>query len=177
MFVLNTAFTSQDAESLSIDEEIRSIILPYAEIDEGKSIQELEREKYILLQLYSQRKSPFAASLMSMVYAGTGQFYTRNYTKGSLLFLGETVLYLLHYGLRLQFNETYGQSVSFFEMSGGDQFFLVGSFALILSLKIYGMYDAYNSAIEFNKKLADTMRGVQFSYNSEGFSVTYNYRF
>lgn len=175
LVLLSTNLFSQDDNNPNTDKLLGDPIIDTLDLDRNDS--SLEFKKAQLLHIYSQRKSPFAASFFSLMYSGTGQFYTGSYTKGSLLFLGETVFYLFYYGLRFKYNEIYGGSVNYYSMQAADQSILVGAFVVYLGLKVYSMFDAYKSAEAINYKLDKKIQKIKFVATPIGVSLSYCIRF
>ncbi len=138
---------------------------------------EFDWKKHQIVELASRRRSPFVGSLFTLLYAGAGQFYNGDYSKGSLFFLGETVYYGLFYGMRLKFQATYGDSLSFRALNPADKVLLVSSFALYLAFKAYCIHDAYTSAVDLNRKIDESISRIQLSVTSSDFSIQYSLRF
>ncbi|NPU99819.1 MAG: hypothetical protein HPY53_00400 [Brevinematales bacterium] len=129
------------------------------------------------LALYSYKKDPFAGAAFSLIYAGAGQFYLGDYTKGSLLFLGETLYHLFNYGIRLRFQTIYGDSASFNTLSATDQVLVVSSFFIYIGIKAFSMYDAYTTADLLNRQIDKKLQSLSVSINSENISVSYGIGF
>lgn len=106
-----------------------------------------------VVNLLNQKKNPFFASVLSMIYSGAGQFYNENYQLGSLLFLGETSYYIANYLLQYHFNEVYGSGISYEKLSAQDLGLLVFSYVAFLSIKSFSMYEAYTQADYRNREI------------------------
>lgn len=130
-----------------------------------------------ILDLASRRRSPFVGSMFTLAYAGAGQFYNGDYSKGSLFFLGETVYIGLFYGMRLKFQTTYGDTISFRALNSADKVLLISSFALYLAFKVYCIRDAYISAVDLNRRIDESMSRIQLSYTPTDVSIRYSLRF
>lgn len=151
-------------------------------IDDYYNINVLYNTKFVqkkdqIIQLYSEKKDPLTAGLLSLLYAGAGQFYMKEFTKGSLLFLGESVYYLFFYAMRLKFQNTYGITTSFKSLNPSDKVLIISSFAVYMALKFYSIYDAYDSAVEHNRAIDETLDKLYLNISPEEFSLSFNLRF
>jgi len=117
-----------------------------------------------VVNLLNQRKDPFFASVLSMIYSGAGQFYNENYQLGSLLFLGETSYYIANYLLQYHFNQVYGSGISYEKLSTQDLGLLVFSYVAFLSIKSFSMYEAYTQADRRNREIDRELDKLRLSW-------------
>ena len=130
------------------------------------------RKTMQILELTAQKKDPFSAGSLSLLYAGAGQFYNGDFTKGSLFFLGETVYHIFNFAIRFKMQSTYGASAGFSSLETTDQVLLVSSFILYLGIKAFSIYDAYDSSVQINRGIDENIQRIMMSGDSGGISVT-----
>ena len=130
-----------------------------------------------LNKLIHLHRDPFAASIYSLIYAGGGQFYNHDYTKGSLLFLGETIYHIFNFGIKYKLHNTYGDQVSFSQLQSGDQILLISAFIAFVTLKSYSIYDANVNARIFNQKIDRRLLHFRLEINKESARGVFQLRF
>lgn len=150
---------------------------PSLEDNSMLSVPNISNKVNYALALYSYKKDPFAGVAFSMIYAGAGQFYLGDYTKGSLLFLGETLYHVFNYGIRLRFQTIYGNSASFNTLSATDQILVVSSFFIYIGIKAFSMYDAFTTAETLNRQIDKKLQSLTLSFDPENISVSYGIGF
>jgi hypothetical protein len=150
---------------------------PSFDDDSVLSVPHITNQVNYALALQSYKKDPFAGVAFSMIYAGAGQFYLGDYTKGSLLFLGETLYHVFNYGIRLRFQTIYGDSAGFNTLSATDQILVVSSFFIYIGIKAFSMYDAFTIADALNRKIDKKLQSLTLSFDPEHISVSYGIGF
>ncbi|OHD54908.1 MAG: hypothetical protein A2Y33_16185 [Spirochaetes bacterium GWF1_51_8] len=131
----------------------------------------------VAIELNSYKKSPFAASAFSLLYAGAGQFYLGDYTKGSLFFLGETLYHLFNYGIRIRLQTVYGETASFNTLNTTDQVLIISSFFIYIGIKAFSMYDAYVTADTLNQQIDEKLQSLMVKVDPQEFSISYRIGF
>lgn len=104
-----------------------------------------------------ERKDPFVAGILSWSWNGLGQFYTQNYTRGSLFLMTDVVQTgLLVYGI-FYYSDKYRSSeddiVKWENISRRDRGVMIGYVFSLLLVKVLGVVDAVNSAETYNREI------------------------
>lgn len=104
-----------------------------------------------------ERKDPFIAGLLSWSWSGLGQFYTQNYTRGSLFLAADIAQKgLLIYGI-FYYSDKYsgedGNIVKWKNISNRDKGIIIGYLFSMLIMKIACVVDAVNSAEDYNRDI------------------------
>ncbi|MEW6363021.1 MAG: hypothetical protein AB1714_00105 [Acidobacteriota bacterium] len=87
-----------------------------------------------------RRKDPSSAAALSVLHGGLGQMYNGEFAKGAVLFLTKVAVLLICINIVL--NQTWLMALPLFVFGWG-------------ALWAYGIWDAYASASNFNRRLAD----------------------
>jgi hypothetical protein len=133
---------------------------------------------------YTDYKDPFIAGLLSWFMMGIGQFYCKEYTKGSFFIAADladktSLVLLISY-----INNKYSKSDQVIYINWGE--FEPGTKALIISyltakfgLKFYSVIDAIQSAKKYNSRyVAQGEDGkLSFDLDCESVSLYYTFRF
>lgn len=134
------------------------------------------KEKLILL--LNEKKDPYIAGILSIIYSGIGQFYCGRYPEGSLLFLGETLVYLYNFGITLKLKNTYeNTNLKFSSLDFSDQILLGSSYLLYLTIKIISIYNAYQIANEINQDIDNQIKLLEFTFNEKSWNLLCYYKF
>jgi len=109
----------------------------------------------VLARVRQQYRDPFVAGLLSGLYWGLGQFYAREYTKGSLFMFGDLVYKGVLIGMLLKFKNKYtgsgDDSVRWREMTSGDRALAIGAVVTWLGMTIFSVADAAACANGYNR--------------------------
>lgn len=127
--------------------------------------------------------SPFIASLLSWVYPGLGQFYVKDYFKGSLFmlidFTQKVILYIAIYSKFFTEPATSDSfEVNWNSLTDNEKIFFVSYATIYIANRIMSAYMAYKGAIE-SYKYYSNYYNTNFqilpviSQNSLGFSFIY----
>lgn len=111
----------------------------------------------LLQQLKYRHREPFVAGLLSTFFWGMGHFYTKEYTRGSLLMFGDLIYKGMLVGLLLKLKNRYTDSagddtVNWKELSGSDKGLVIGYLVSWVGISLWAAYDAAESANRFNRK-------------------------
>lgn len=112
---------------------------------------------HLIQSLQFRYREPFVAGLLTSMFWGLGHFYTKEYTRGSLLMFSDLIYKGLLVGLLLKLKNRYTDSngddtVSWKELSGSDKGLVLGYIISWLGISIWAAYDAAESAHRFNRK-------------------------
>lgn len=120
---------------------------------------------------YYQEKDPFIAGLLSATMLGLGQFYVKEYTKGSIFVLTDLVQDGMLIWLITNFNERYASGsdkiVRWQQLSYGDKELVLGFIVFYFGSRIYCIVDAMESAEKYNEDLKQNFsdnQNLQFNY-------------
>jgi len=123
-------------------------------------------EPDLVLRLRQQHCDPFLAGLLSGVYWGLGQFYAKEYGRGSLFVFGDLLYKGFVLGLAITLKNKYtgpnDESVRWGEMSGTDKSFVIGAAVLWLGATVFAACDASEAARRYNKR-TDELLGLDLS--------------
>lgn len=111
----------------------------------------------LLRRLQYKYKDPFMAGFLSFSIWGLGQFYTKDYTKGSLFVFGDLVYKGLLVGLVIKLKNKYTDQVGddtvvWRELDDFDKTLVIGYILTYLGLTFWSVYDAVESAHRYNRK-------------------------
>jgi TM2 domain-containing membrane protein YozV len=129
-------------------------------------------------------KDPFIAGMLSWFMMGIGQFYCKEYTKGSIFIAADLVdktslILLISY-----INSRYSQSdqtiyINWSAFDPGTKVLIISYFTVKFGVKFYSVIDAIQSANKYNSRYISQGddRKLAFDFNDESFSLYYTYRF
>ena len=129
-------------------------------------------------------KDPFIAGLLSWFMMGIGQFYCKEYTKGSIFIAADLVdktslILLISY-----INNKYSQSnqtiyINWGAFDPGTKILIISYFTAKFGVKFYSVIDAIQSANKYNSRYVsqEDDRKMSFELGSESFSLYYTIRF
>ncbi|MDH4129533.1 MAG: hypothetical protein OEV44_12300 [Spirochaetota bacterium] len=109
-----------------------------------------------LIDRFAKRKDPFLAGIISTIMPGIGQIYSEEYTKGSLIILGDTlgktaiITMIINYTNKYSSNSN--NSVGWEELNGSDKALLISIGIIYLGFYIWNINDAVESAKIYNAK-------------------------
>lgn len=138
---------------------------------------------------YYEKKDPFVAGLLSATMMGLGQFYTKEYTKGSIFVLTDFIQKGALIWMIVALNKKYtdedkgDQVVEWQEISDTDKSLIIGYLVFYFGSKIYCIIDAvhsanvYNENIEKQRKSIKTSLNLDFGVEHKNISVGYFRRF
>ncbi len=127
--------------------------------------------------MYSQtpeKKDPFIAGVLSFSMLGAGQFYAKEYTKGSLFVLIDLIQKASLIWLTSRFTDKYtdeekgDQIVEWQEMSKEDRILVIGYIIFHGCSKIFCVYDAVKCVEKYNRRL------LKMKKESFSFSITHD---
>lgn len=140
-------------------------------------------------EYYYEEKDPFVAGLLSATMMGLGQFYTKEYTKGSIFVLTDFIQKGTLIWMIIALNEKYtdedkgDQVVEWQEISDTDKSLIIGYLIFYFGSKIYCIIDAVHSANVYNKNIEkqresfNTSFNLNFEIENKNISVGYFRRF
>ncbi len=138
---------------------------------------------------YYDEKDPFIAGLLSATMMGLGQFYTKEYTKGSIFVLTDFIQKGTLIWMIVALNEKYtdkekgDQVVEWREITNTDKTLIIGYLVFYFGSKIYCIIDAVHSANVYNKNLQKqrqiktTGLNLNFNISNKNIGATYFRRF
>ncbi|MDR2734722.1 MAG: hypothetical protein LBC99_08825 [Spirochaetota bacterium] len=111
----------------------------------------------LALRLRQQYADPFLAGFLSGMYWGLGQFYAKDYAKGSLFVFGDLVFKGLALGLAIKLKNKYisassDSGMSWRDMSGTDKGLVIGAAAVWLGVTVLSIADAGETARKYNAR-------------------------
>ncbi len=133
---------------------------------------------------YTDYKDPFIAGLLSWFMMGIGQFYCKEYTKGSIFIAADladktSLIILISY-----INSRYSQSdqtiyINWSAFDPGTKVLIISYITLKFGVKIYSVIDAIQSAHKYNSRYISQGddRKLSFDFGDESFSLFYTFRF
>ena len=133
---------------------------------------------------YTDYKDPFIAGLLSWFMMGIGQFYCKEYTKGSIFIAADladktSLILLISY-----INSKYSQSdqtiyMNWSEFDPGTKALIISYFTVKFGVKFYSVIDAIQSAHKYNSRYISQGddRKLSFDFDSESFSLYYTFSF
>ncbi|MBN1898353.1 MAG: hypothetical protein JW827_06220 [Spirochaetes bacterium] len=134
---------------------------------------------------YYDEKDPFVAGLLSATMMGLGQFYTKEYTKGSIFVLTDFLQKGMLVWMIVALNDKYtddengDQVVEWQEISDGDKAWIIGYIAFYFGSTIYCVIDAVHSANVYNREIhkqREKMKsGLNFQLDLERKNITAMY--
>jgi hypothetical protein len=127
------------------------------------------------------RKDPFVAGVLSWFMMGVGQFYCREYTKGSLFMAADLVdkasLILLVSHINNKYSPESGTAIiNWASFDDGTKILILAYLATSLGLRFYSVVDAIHSANAYNDRVFSRRErsGLSFSTERERFSLFYS---
>lgn len=97
-----------------------------------------------------ERSDPFIAGLLSWMFPSLGQFYNKDYTKGSIIIsldlLQKGLFCWLMWDLHNRYTGDNDDIVKWDELAAGDKVLVIGYFVLHFGLRFYSIIDAVNVA-------------------------------
>jgi hypothetical protein len=134
-----------------------------------------------VLRNIPSRKDPFIAGVLSWFMMGVGQFYCREYTKGSLFMAADLVdkasLILLVAHVNNKYSpESGAATINWASFEDGTKILILAYLATSLGLRFYSVVDAIHSANEYNDRVFSRRErsGLSFSRERERFSLFYS---
>jgi hypothetical protein len=133
---------------------------------------------------YTDYKDPFIAGLLSWFMMGIGQFYCKEYTKGSFFIAADladkTSLVLLISYINNKYSQT-GQTIymNWGAFEPGTKILIISYFAAKFGIKFYSVIDAIQSAHKYNSRYfaEGEDSGLSFDLDHETISLYYTFRF
>jgi|YNPMSStandDraft_1061717.scaffolds.fasta_scaffold50966_2 hypothetical protein len=124
-----------------------------------------------------QEKDPFVAGLLSSVMMGLGQFYAKEYTKGSLFILLDlldkgTLLWMV-VALNEKYTNDIDKTVEWKEITDNDKALIISYIGIHYGLQIFCIIDAVYSAKKYNEEI----KKYQSFLNNFNFTITKNNNF
>ncbi len=137
---------------------------------------------------YQDEKDPFIAGLLSAGMMGLGQFYTKEYTKGSLFVLadlvqkGSLILLIINFNDKYTNDEEGDSIVKWDEIHLSDKILILSYLAFYFGTQIYCVVDAMKSAENYNKLLHNKLISnlnfdLKQSSNNTQFSLNFRSKF
>ncbi|MDD5065932.1 MAG: hypothetical protein PHF84_02675 [bacterium] len=133
---------------------------------------------------YFEEKDPFVAGFLSATMLGLGQFYVKDYTKGSIFVLVDLVQKGMLIWMASALNDKYtnGQDdniVKWNELTDTDQGLILGFVAFYFGSRLYSIVDAMSSAKRYNElnKMKVSQTGLQYNLSFNRASVSWNKNF
>ncbi len=119
-------------------------------------------------------KDPFIAGLLSATMMGLGQFYAKEYTKGSLFVLvdfikkGSLIWLIANLNKKYTNDEKGDNIVEWNEITRGDKIMILTYMSFYFGSKIYCIVDAMKSAEKYNMRMKELMKkeiDINFNFN------------
>ncbi len=129
-------------------------------------------------------KDPFIAGLLSWFMMGIGQFYCKEYTKGSIFIAADladktSLILLISY-----INNRYSQGdqtiyMNWSAFDPGTKVLIISYFTVKFGVKIYSVIDAVQSAHKYNSRYIshEDDRKLSFDFGDESLSLYYTFSF
>ena len=123
-----------------------------------------------------ERKDPFIAGLLSWSWSGLGQFYTQEYTYGSLFLLADIaqkglLVYMIFY-YSDKYTSEHEDIVKWQDIERKDKGIIIGYIFSMLLVKILCIVNAVDSAEKYNREIYfpywKNKSRVRFSLHTEG---------
>ncbi|MDD3627520.1 MAG: hypothetical protein PHV06_09390 [bacterium] len=138
-----------------------------------------------LQYIYSDRKDPFIAGLLSWKMPGLGQIYTKEYNKGSKFMLGSIALKMWGFYLYQDLEDKYDPDslgITWKELSENDKNLIITYGLFYISFELINIFDSINCAKEYNKKqegFFSKYSGSNIAYDpeKESFKLVYSWKF
>jgi TM2 domain-containing membrane protein YozV len=104
-----------------------------------------------------ERKDPFIAGLLSWSWSGLGQFYTQEYTYGSLFLLADIaqkglLVYMIFY-YSDKYTSDNDDIVKWQDIEGRDKGIIIGYIFSMLFVKVLCIVNAVDSAEKYNREI------------------------
>lgn len=143
------------------------------------SIPPPEKDKEVREDFYieePERKDPFIAGLLSWSWSGLGQFYTQEYTYGSLFLLADIaqkglLVYMIFY-YSDKYTSEHEDIVKWQDIERRDKGIIIGYIFSMLLVKILCIVNAVDSAEKYNREIYfpywKNKSRVRFSLHTEG---------
>ncbi len=143
------------------------------ELNQSQEIKNFDEKP---VNYFTSRKDPFLAGILSSVMPGVGQIYSEEYTKGSLVILGDFIgkasLITVIVSLTTKYSSSSNDSVSWERLSGGDKALLLSVAITYLGFYIWNIIDAVESANDYNAKyLREPSITLTFNSSNNGFML------
>lgn len=117
-------------------------------------------------------KDKFIAGFMSWYMPGLGQFYAKEYTKGSIFVLYNLLQKAFLVGYIVSINNRYSSEdetvLSWNNLRAGDKVTIISYIGVYFFMKIYCIIDATRSVEKYNKRLERLKMGVEKSSSKKG---------
>ncbi len=132
-----------------------------------------------------EEKDPFIAGLLSVSMMGLGQFYAKEYTKGSLFVLadfiqkGSLILLIVNFNDKYTNKDNGDNVVKWSELTTPDKILIIGYLTFYFGTQVYCVVDAMKSAENYNrsiKKMRESKFNIGFSLNKDNPILALNYR-
>lgn len=136
---------------------------------------------YTPINRFAVKKDPLMSGLLSTVMPGVGQIYSQDYTRGSLIVVGDFVGKASLIAIIINLTNKYSQNdntLSWEEMTGGDKSILLSVSVLYLGFYIWNIFDAVDSAEKYNQKhFYEPNFGISFNQDKKRFLLGINSKF
>lgn len=136
---------------------------------------------------YYNEKDPFVAGLLSATMLGLGQFYTKDYLKGSIFVFTDLlqkgmILYLISYlSSNYTDDDINDDVVEWKEVNNSDRAVILGFVVFYYGSRLYCIIDAMSGAKRYNENLKQeySKKDVRFSpvISSHSFGVSLSKNF
>jgi hypothetical protein len=126
----------------------------------GKEVSSPEQTEEITESFYveePERKDPFVAGLLSWSWSGLGQFYTQEYTYGSLFLLADIVQKGVLVWMIFYYSDKYtsddDEIVKWQDIEKKDKGIIIGYIFSMLFVKVLCVVNAVDSAEKYNREI------------------------
>lgn len=139
----------------------------------------------VVQTVYYDEKDPFVAGLLSATMLGLGQFYVKQYTKGSIFVLLDLVQKGMLIWMVSALNERYtardgsDSIVEWKELTDGDQALVLGFVAFYFGTRLYSIVDAMSGAADYNRqsRLRASLPDLNYHVGRDTVAVSWNRKF
>lgn len=121
-------------------------------------------------EIYYDEKDPFVAGLLSATMLGLGQFYTKDYLKGSIYVFTDLlqkgmIIYLVTYLSDHYTNDEDDKIVEWKEINNSDRAIVIGFITFYFGSRLLCIIDAINGAKSYNKSLREEFSNSKVKVN------------